>query len=147
MLLPVAFPINLGDDGSFDQSKKTSMYRVRGWGLLFLSGIAESVVLVSLLWTVTEGLDDGESWIMGMAVAASVGALCRWCLIFVIIEVLTNRVQILEKERSDVSSLIKKRKWNEAAEQILFKMGDIGSASNALYVECQRIRFQTAKSL
>ena len=97
--------------------------------------MVESIVLVSLLWTITEGIEDGPQWIMVAAVLASIGILLRWCLLFGLVVVTEDEFIEMVKERSNLRELLWNKSWNEAAEIFIFKMGGLSSACNAIVVK------------
>ena len=133
LLLPAATPLSFGD------------YKVdvRICSLLFVwcYGIVESIVFVTLMWTMTNQFEDEENWIFGLAVLASVGALAKWCCLFAPLHgsmgALSFYFEILEvaQEKTDLKQLYYRGQWTELSDIITFKIKDIQIACKAVFVE------------
>ena len=140
MLLAVVTPLSLGGYERENENGKKIISSIRFFSssALWCFGLVESILTVSLLWTVTEGIEDGEPWLMGAAVTTSIGALAKWCLLFGMLWASELETMKIVKERSELLVLLSRGEWAEAAELILFKMGNLSAACKALYVEFLR---------
>ena len=98
-------------------------------------GIVESIVLVVLLWTTTDQFQGEEDWIFGLAVFASVGALAKWCFGFGLLRMAIQDIGNMAQEKTDLKLLYSGRQWTELSDVITFKIPDIRTACNAIFVE------------
>ena len=98
-------------------------------------GIVESIVLVVLLWTTTDQFQGEEDWIFGLAVFASVGALAKWCFGFGLFVIGEDDIGECAQEKTDLNLLYSAKQWTELSDVITFKISDIRTACNAIFVE------------
>ena len=98
-------------------------------------GIVESIVLVVLLWTTTDQFQGEEDWIFGLAVFASVGALAKWCFVSGLLRMAKYDIMDMAQEKTDLKLLYSGEQWTELSDVITFKIPDIRTACNAIFVE------------
>ena len=126
LLLPAATPLLFGNSAD-----------VRFYSLIFVwcYGIVESIVLVILLWTMTNQFEDEENWIFGLAVLASAGALAKWCCGFALMWMTNGDFVDVAQEKTDLVQLYLGKQRTELSDIITFKIKDIQIACCALFVE------------
>ena len=117
-------PLYLGDWKSDIQ--QMCVFALKCWGLI------ESIVLSILLWTFTDVFNYREEWIFVIAVFAVIGGLSKMPIAFGLTWMSHDDTQWV---RADLKQLFNGKQWEELSEVILFKMGSLSTACNAIFVE------------